>query len=155
MAVRGFASVFVSIALFAACDLQPGKQRDKTTGTVAPNPTPPAAPPPGTEPLPSPLPPTAGVVDAGVAKPPTVQTTEDCTTVAAHIAELAIAAIDDPTQRAVQEQDRTRMVRKLAELCTTNKWSDVARGCFLAGKTAEDVENCGRKHVQPTEPPPQ
>ena len=76
-------------------------------------------------------------------------TTDACVDVAAHIAEVVIASITDETVKAQQEQDKTRLVRKVAETCTTDKWSDGARKCFLDGKTGPELEKCGRALAAP------
>ena len=150
--MRSLAFVVCALALIG-CDLKPGKPRDHVAGATPkaaepadPGPANPSAPDP--EPLRNPLPPNAGFVDAGV-RPPPMETTEQCTNVAVHITNLVIASIEDPSLKAAQEQDRTRMVRRVAETCTRDKWSDAAVKCFFAGKTTQEVESCGRNLAAP------
>ncbi len=78
-------------------------------------------------------------------------TTEECTTVAVHIANVVIASIEDESIKAAQEQDRTRLIRRVAETCTRDKWPAAAQQCFLKGKTAPELEACGRELAAPAE----
>jgi hypothetical protein len=78
-----------------------------------------------------------------------MKTTEECTQVGAHVAEIVIASIQDATIRAQQEQDRTRLVRRIAETCTRDHWNAAAQKCFLDGKTPQDLEVCGRALAPP------
>jgi hypothetical protein len=158
--VRSFLLVFV---MLAACDLQPAK-RDRAAGAVTKSPAPPPvapsakvpepagsaapAPAPGSA-APAPAPGSAApAVGSGSAKPLMV-TTEDCTNVAVHIANVVIESIEDPSIKAAQEQDRTRLVRRVAETCTRDKWAKAAQTCFLKGKTAPELEACGRELAAP------
>ncbi len=82
-------------------------------------------------------------------KPSKIETTEDCTNVAVHITNLVIASIEDSALKAAQEQDRTRMIRRVAETCTKDKWPEAARACFNSGRNAQELETCGRNLAPP------
>jgi hypothetical protein len=150
----------ILVLLFAACDLQPPKQEaakppvaataDAAVATLPPRPfvvrdagalADVAAAP------------VADVVDAGVAKPPAdamMDVTDACLTVSAHIADVVIASIKDPTQKAALEVDRTGLVRKAAETCTKNKWPDVSIKCFTDASDSQTIENCGKNLKAPS-----
>ena len=130
--------------LATACDLQPPKRE------VAGSATPPG-PPPGVavDAVAAPPPPVASdvaVTDAGAARitPDAMDVTAACTDVGVHIAKIVIDSIKDPAQRAALEQDRTKLVRRAAETCTKDAWSEAARGCFLRSNTAPELEACGK-----------
>jgi hypothetical protein len=113
--------------------------------------TPPPAPPTARPPVQPPVVPDAGVAavqpagDAGTGRVrPPMQATEACAAVAVHIANIVIASLEDPSMKAAQEQDRPVLIRRVAETCTKDTWSDAARKCFLDGKTAQELEKCGR-----------
>jgi len=148
--VRVAGLVVLSFVVCFGCDLQPPKHKaaavsDVSAGRAAPTPTPqPPNRPQPNQPPPSRPQPAAGSGSAAPATPPAAKTTEECTKVGAHVAEIVIASIEDPTIRAQQEQDRTRLVRRIAETCTRDQWSPAAQKCFLDGKTAPDLEVCGR-----------
>jgi hypothetical protein len=134
----------VVLLLIAACDLKP-QQGDKRTPTRAPAATPdagaaPVPPPPGSN-APVDVPPPSARIDAGVRPTPTA-TTDACTEVGVHVADLKIAAASDPTMKAQLEQDKTRLVRRVAEACTRDNWSDAVRKCFIDGKTDAETTNC-------------
>ncbi|MBA3393225.1 MAG: hypothetical protein H0T89_11295 [Deltaproteobacteria bacterium] len=86
----------------------------------------------------------AAVGDAGLPDAMLV-VSEDCLQTAVKIADVIIAATTDETQKAAIEQDRTKLVRRSAETCTRDRWSDSVRGCFLASTTAAQLEACGRE----------
>ena len=88
-------------------------------------------------------------MDAGVVRPDAMETSAECTETAVHIADVVIASLEDPTIKAQQEQDRTRLVRRVAETCTRDKWSAEALKCFRNGKTAPELEVCGRNLAAP------
>lgn len=129
--------------VMSACDLQPAKQKSEPVSTALPATRDAAV----AEPPPSPIPP-GNTVDAGVRKPP-VPTTEACATTAAHITKLMIEAVPNPTDRSAQEQDRAKTIRRIAEACTKDGWTEATRACFLAGKTRSEIDVCGRDLKQP------
>ncbi|HEU0031531.1 MAG TPA: hypothetical protein VFQ53_12920 [Kofleriaceae bacterium] len=159
---------FVACCLFLlACDLQPPPKKQ----------APP--PPPTTEPATAPgdaagsaaviadagpepaivgdAAPTPVLGDAGSAAPPPppadagLAMSKECEQVAIHVADVAIASTKDPTQKAQYEQDRTKLVRTVGEVCTVAKWSEQARKCLLDAKTDQDIMAC-RQLIQPGNP---
>ncbi len=103
-----------------------------------------------------PPPPQPGIEPAG--KPAPIAVSKPCSDVAVHVAEVVIASIKDPMQKAAFEQERTTLVKNTGETCARQSWDDTTRACFLAAKTAEAVEACGRKlrpdpTARPTPPP--
>lgn len=130
------------LLLLTACDLQPGKPKPAPSEPAA------AATPAdaGTEPVPSPFP--NDTVDAGIkAAPP--KASEECVTVGAHITKTLIASMTDPTQKAAQEADQANMIKRIAETCTKDKWSEKSRTCFLNAKSASELEPCGSDLAAP------
>ncbi|MEO8702861.1 MAG: hypothetical protein ABI867_22645 [Kofleriaceae bacterium] len=135
------------LSLICACDFKPPK-REVVAGSAA------AAPAAPVDAVTAQLPPPPAV-DAGAAVVAVVDAgapmdlTKECTDVAVHIAEQVIRSVSDPNQKAELEQDRTKLVRRAAETCTRDKWSDAARACFLAANTKETLEACGKQLAPP------
>jgi hypothetical protein len=79
------------------------------------------------------------------------EVTPECVEVGKHVAEVFIASASDAAQKGVYEQERTRIVRSTAEVCTNQAWSADAMGCYRAAKTPADLKVCEQAHVaQPT-----
>jgi hypothetical protein len=130
--------------VLGACDLQPPPKR--SAPATSPTPATPSAA--GTEPAP-PAPPAAGgapsPADAGTpVADAQLEVTSECLQVAAHIADVMIRETTDPAQRAALEQDKTKIVRRSAEGCTRDAWSESARSCFLAAKAIPQMQECGK-----------
>jgi hypothetical protein len=150
--------LWLVLALGAGCDLKPapaGSGVAKTEPAATP-PTPAAptgdTPPPPPQGAPQPTPPMP--VDAGVAAvppdavpapPPDIAVTDECVSIGDKIAGIIIESTQDPTTKAAIEQDRTKFVRRMAEACTTSPWPAEAKACFVAAKTADEVQVCGAK----------
>jgi hypothetical protein len=137
--------------VLAACELQPAPHKAPPAeptpppvkdSTAAAQPTPPPAnPPPANPPPPQ-------AVDAGVVVPPAdapLQATQDCTDVAAKIADALIKEATDPTQKAAMEQEKTKMILRTAEVCTRNAWKAEARSCFLKATTTAQMQDCAQQ----------
>jgi hypothetical protein len=77
---------------------------------------------------------------------------DPCLQVGVKIAELIIAATEDPTQKAAYEQDRTKLVKRFSDNCKRDNWPDVARTCFLGAKSTADIEACSRALPRPAPP---
>ncbi len=75
--------------------------------------------------------------------------TQVCTDVSVHIADIVIASVTEPAQKAALEQDRAKLVRRAAETCTRDKWSDKAIKCFTAATAAPALEQCGKDLAPP------
>jgi hypothetical protein len=110
------------------------------------------APPPA--PAPPPPPPPAPVADAGEAVAATadaaaIQVTDDCLRTSTHVAELLIAGAPDPSLRASYETERAGIVRRTAEVCTTQGWSPELQRCFGEAKLQIDIEACRNKFPPP------
>lgn len=106
---------------------------------------------------------TAVARDAGMPVPPVdaatvaiapgdggFQVTDACVAVGVKIAQMLIDATTDPQQRAVLEQERTRLVRRNAEHCTRQGWNAEVRACYLAANTRFDMEACAKKAQSPS-----
>lgn len=158
--------LLVPFVLTTACDLQPPKPQ-QTANKPAAVPTPAKITEPAVPAAPVPANPTpagsaanpAGSGSAAGSAAPGGRAAADkpvssdaCVAVGAHIAEIVIASITDEAVKAQQEQDRTRLVKRVAETCTRDKWPDAAHKCFLASKTPEALEACGRT-LAPAAPP--
>jgi hypothetical protein len=119
----------------AACEFQP-----------APPPAPASPPPPPPAPV--------VVADAGDATAPpadaaAIQVTDDCLRTSTHVAELLIAGAPDPALRASYETERAGIVRRTAEVCTTQGWSAELQRCFGDAKLQIDIEACRNKFPPP------
>jgi len=155
--VKQTLGLFLVLALSAGCDLKPAPAGSGNAKTDTPMPTPPAptgdappTPPPGAGSAAQPTP----VVDAGVAvvppdavpaPPPEIVVTDECLGLGDKIAGIIIASTTDATTKAAIEQDRAKFVRRMAEACTTSPWPADAKACFVAAKTADEVQVCGAK----------
>jgi hypothetical protein len=134
------ALTFVALAVLGAgCDIQPSPKKESPATTPTPAPAPTEAPR-FVQPTPPALP-----------EQPKVETTGDCIEVGKHVAEVFIASATDPAQKSVFEQERTRVVKATAEVCTTQVWSADARGCYMAAKTPAEIKAC---ETQFPGPPP-
>jgi hypothetical protein len=95
-------------------------------------------------------------VAAATPGPPIAPGDDGCMQIAIKLTEIIISATADPTQKAAYEQERTKLVRRFAENCKTDKWPDATRSCFMAAKSPQDIEVCTRELAksQPHSPPP-
>ena len=145
----------VLIAIAGACDLKP-----------APKKAPPAATSPTTPPAAEPGVPVMVPLDAGVAvtvadaapaaKPPVdaMTVTDRCVTLGSHVAEVLLAEATDPSKKAALIQDRARIVRRTAESCSRDGWTEAEISCFLAGKTQVAMQACRKPAATPPPAPP-
>jgi hypothetical protein len=148
-----FSVLVTASAMLAACELQPAPHKAPPAEptpppvkdpTAAAQPTPPPANPPPANPPPTP----PSAVDAGVVAPPPdapIKTTQECTDVAAKIADALINEATDPTQKAAMEQEKTKMILRTAEVCTRNAWKPEARSCFLKATTTAQMQDCAQQ----------
>ena len=111
--------------LVAACELEPPPKQ-------AP------APPP---PPPAPVQPT-GSGSGGSAAPAPMAVSDACLEAGAHFAEALIKNANDDTQKHLYEQLRTQTVRRTAEACTSQHWSDAAVHCYTEAITADQINAC-------------
>lgn len=126
-------------ALLGGCDLKPApKQRQAPAATK-----PPAAPAP-TEGAPDKAPVPGEGDKVGVKPPPVADVTPQCLEVGTKVAEIVVQTAKDDQQRAVFERERTKIVRRTAEACTNDQWSEPVRKCFLDASTQEAMQACGR-----------
>lgn len=87
-------------------------------------------------------------VDAGVvADAMAVDVTEACTEVGVKVAAIWVDTAATPTEKAQLEQERTRIVRTMAENCTKGPWSEAARKCMLAATSRAALQLCQQQHV--------
>jgi hypothetical protein len=73
-----------------------------------------------------------------------IDVSPQCMEVGVRIADVMISTTTDPSQKAALEQDRAKLVRRTAETCSRDAWSDAARTCFLRATTQEQLQECGR-----------
>ena len=129
------------LALLAACDLQPPPKKappslapaDAAIVAVVPD-----APMPVIDAAPV-------IVDAGTGRPAPdamIVVTEDCVQVGVEFARVYIATAVDMAERSAAERDQTRMVRKMAELCTIQNWNPDKRTCWLKATTRDAHKKC-------------
>jgi hypothetical protein len=82
-----------------------------------------------------------------------IEVSAACVEVSAHIAEVLIADVKEPSQRAALEQDRTKIIRRSAEGCTRDAWSDASQKCFANAKTAAAIQVCASRLKAPAASP--
>ena len=131
------------LALVAACDLQPpAKKRappllspaDAGAAVAIAD----AAAPPAIDAAPA-------TADARPGRPPAdaaIAVTDDCVQVGVEFARVYIATAVDMAERSAAERDQTRMVRKMAELCTSQAWNAEKRSCWLKATTRAGHQKC-------------
>jgi hypothetical protein len=112
----------IYLVLLAACDLKP-----------APKQSPPPPKPPAAVPV---------VFDAGAGADALMEVTQPCVDVGVKVATIWIETSTSPTEKAQLEQERTKMVRRMAENCTKGSWDDAIRGCMLAATTRAALQQC-------------
>lgn len=131
------------LALLAACELQPPPKQAPA----------PRTPPQAAQPVPPPPPPTAVQAGSGSGSAALMEVTDQCVAIGAHIARVIVESTTDPAMRSIYEQERTKMIRSTAEVCTTQKWSPEASACYLATKTAAEIKACEQKFAPPRPQP--
>lgn len=152
-------SLLLLVIALGACDLQPPPKKAPKLASSQPapaaEPTPtnvPPAPPVDTPPSAQPDAGVAAVVvdaAAPTAPPDAFETTAACNEVAVKIAASIIDNAQDPAQKAALIQERDRMVRRVAEACTRDKWPEASRKCFLTAKTPDEMQICGKDLAAP------
>jgi len=126
----------VLFAFVAACDLKP-----------APKQAPPAATP--AAPM-VPADAAAAGAPSDAATPMDAMSVSDrCVTLGSHVAEVLIGEAEDPSKKAALVQDRAKIVRRTAESCTRDAWSEDQISCFLAGKTQIAMQACRKPNPVP------
>jgi hypothetical protein len=76
---------------------------------------------------------------SGSALPPV---TDACLEASAHFADALIKNANDEPQRHLYEQLRAQTVRRTAEACTSQHWSDAAIHCYSEATTTEQINAC-------------
>jgi hypothetical protein len=132
----------VVVAMLVACDLQPAPKPEASP--PPPTPTVVVDAPVAPVPPPSPVPADAAIapIDAGDA------VSQPCLEMAVHVADVLIAAATEPTQKAVLEQERTRIVRRTGEVCSRG-WSAEIIACFRAAANRPDLDACEKLVAPP------
>jgi hypothetical protein len=98
-------------------------------------------------------PPVAVTPDAGsAAAVPAAPVDEACLQLGVKLAAIIIDATTDPQQKAAYEQERTKLVKRFSDNCTSEKWPEKVRTCFMAAKTPSEVEVCSRDLIKPAAP---
>jgi len=70
---------------------------------------------------------------------------------AAHLATVLIDEATDPTQRATLEQEKTKIIRRTAEVCTRDGWKPEVLACFSKATTSTEMEVCAKAISLPAE----
>lgn len=147
----------VLIAFAGACEHKPSPKQNP------PIQAPPTTPPPVAMPT---TPPTMVPVDAGVAvaitdavaapvSPDAMVVSDRCVELGSHVANVLIEESVDPSKKAAYTQDRTRIVRRTAEGCTRDAWTEELIACFMRGKSSAAMQACRKPEpVAPRVPPP-
>jgi hypothetical protein len=123
------AAPILMILALAGCELEPPPKQ-------APAPVPP-------QPV---VAPAASGSGSGSALAPV---TDPCLEAAAHFAEALIKNANDEPQKHLYEQLRTQTVRRTAEACTSQRWSDAAIHCYSEAVTTEQINACQKLLPQP------
>lgn len=85
-----------------------------------------------------------------------IEVSDDCVQAGVHVADKLIADAPDAAQKATLERDKTKIVRRTAEACTTQKWSADAIKCYITAKSMAELRKCEKKlplQQQPPRPP--
>jgi hypothetical protein len=143
--VRGVVMLRFSWLLFAACEIRPAPPKQ-----AAPPPPPPAAPADAA----MAAEPQGLGADAGIDAVPAIQISAECLEVGVKLATVFIDSAGDPAQRSIAEQERSNVTRRTGEACTTGRWSENARKCYLATKTPADIKKCETRFTPPPPQPP-
>lgn len=125
------ATILLVIAL-GGCELEPPPKQAPA----------PAQPQPQTQPVA----PSGSGSGSGSAVMPV---TEPCLEAASHFAEALIKNANDEPQKHLYEQLRTQTVRRTAEACTTQRWSDAAIRCYSEAVTTDQINACQKLLPQP------
>ena len=134
--------VLFLVAALAACDLQPPRPKAAppalatSDAAVAVPAIADAAPPPLDA---------AVIADARPERPPVdaaIEVTGACVEVGEQFTTTFIATATDIAERSAADRDRARMTRKMAELCTTQRWSAGKRVCWIEASTRADHQRC-------------
>ncbi len=148
----------VLIAFAGACEHKPAPKRNPPI--QAPPTTPPPVADPNTPPV-AVVPGDAGVAvavtDAVAAAPPAdaMVVSDRCVQLGSHVAEVLIEEATDPSKKAAYTQDRTRIVRRTAEGCTRDAWTEEMITCFMKGRTSVAMQACRKPEpVAPRVPAP-
>jgi len=136
-------AALVALVALAACDLQPPKKQparpslgSADAGVVVA---------PVVDAMPVVVDATKAIVDARPGRPPAdalIDVTDDCVEVGVAFTEVYVATASDLAERSAADRDRTRMVRKMAEMCTTQSWTAAKRKCWLEATTRADHKRC-------------
>jgi hypothetical protein len=119
-----------------ACDLRPAPKQEPK-----PPPAPPPAPTVAADAAVAPAVPDA-LADNVITVDANAEPTAECLAVGEHVASLWIDTAKDVAEKAALIQDRSKLVRKTAEACTTLKWGDAMRTCYLNVATVEALRTC-------------
>ena len=127
-------TLVVMILAIAACDFEPLPK-------PAPAP-PPAAVGSGSAP--------AAVGSGSGSGSALMPVTDPCLDAAAHFADALIKNANDEPQKHLYEQLRAQTVRRTAEACTAQRWSDAAIRCYGEATTTDQINACQK--LLPTPP---
>lgn len=136
----------VGLVLLAACELEPPPKQPPSTQTqTAPGPKVPSVPIDAAAGAPE--------LDAGGAQAVAVaqDVSAACSAIAVHVASTLIENARDPAAKALMDQERPRIVRKTAEACTNDKWSDETLACFTKATTVDEMQICGQNLAPPSD----
>ncbi len=72
-----------------------------------------------------------------------------CTDVGVKIAQILIDDKTDLSQKAALEQERTNIVKKIADTCTRDSWSPQVLACLNVARTQVDTRECTKDLKSP------
>lgn len=82
------------------------------------------------------------------ARQPTVdkasEPTQACLDVGLRVADMLIENESDPQKKAGLQQEKTRTVQLVAAACTSQRWSDEARACYLKLTKPAEMAGCAK-----------
>jgi hypothetical protein len=89
---------------------------------------------------------------AGSGSGSAMEVSEACLAAASHFAEALIKNANDEPQRHLYEQLRAQTVRRAAEACTAQHWSDAAIKCYGDATTTDQINACQKLLPAPAAP---
>jgi hypothetical protein len=144
------------LLFLAACELTPPPPGSASHGGVAPTAAPAPSPPVAAPAAPAALAPAAAppaVAPAPSPGTPATPVTDACVQLGVHVVDLMMAEAP-AAERPQREQQRTAMVRRMAEVCTQREWSAATQACFTSANSVAAVAACEAKFLPPPAPPP-
>ena len=74
--------------------------------------------------------------------PPPENVSPRCLAIGEHVADVLIADATNATQRAAYTHNRAQLIRRSAEGCTRDAWTDAQLACYQAARTVAALRAC-------------